>query len=130
MSPSPKQKPSKPISKSTYLSLLQCPKLFWTIFNVPDQIPAQEINQSRFDEGKLVEKYARQLFPQGIPIDHSQSFAQTIAQSQSALSSAPFNTPIFNALITAPGLVCEIDILIPPARNQLMQHQLYKKVTR
>ena len=61
----------------------------------------------------MVEKYARKLFPQGIQIDHSQSFSETIAQSKSALANAPVNNPIYNALITVPSLICEIDILIP-----------------
>ena len=113
MTPSPKQLSNKPLSKSTYLSLIQCPKLFWTLFNAPATIPSQETNQARFNEGKEVEKYARQLFSQGISIDHSHPFPNVIAQSQSALLSAPVNTPIFNALITAPGLICEVDILIP-----------------
>ena len=108
---------SKPLSKSTYLSLIQCPKLFWTIFNdktAPSKIPSQSTGtQARFDEGKLVEKYARQLFPEGVSIDHNGSFSQTIAQSQAALQKAPVNTPIYNALIAAPGLICEIDILLP-----------------
>ena len=103
-----------PVSKSTYLSLLQCPKLFWTLFNAPTTIPSQSTGtQARYDEGKLVEKYARQLFPQGISIDHSISFAKTIAQSKAALQTASFNTPIYNSLITTAGLICEIDILIP-----------------
>ena len=120
MTPSPKQLSNKPLSKSTYLSLLQCPKLFWTIFNAPDQIPAQQTdpsqNLARFNEGKLVEKYSRLLFPQGISINHLTSYYETIAQSNAALQKAIPNTPIFNALITAnnaPGLICEIDILVP-----------------
>jgi hypothetical protein len=107
---------NKPLSKSKYLSLLQCPKLFWTIFNAPSQIPGQDTSaQALFDSGIEVEKYARQLFPKGIHIDHSISFSQTIAQSQSALKTAGKIAPIFNALIIAPseGLICEIDILVP-----------------
>lgn len=110
---------TKPLSKSTYLSLLQCPKLFWTIFNAPEQIPVQESNQERFNEGKLVEKYARLCFPPGIPIDHSQSFAQTIADSNAELITATRGKPIYNALLTSPSdrLICEVDFLLPYGRN-------------
>ena len=42
----------------------------WRDRPAQDNAPAA---QSRFNEGKLVEKYARQLFGDGIQIDHSQS---------------------------------------------------------
>lgn len=108
------RKPNKFISKSSYLSLIKCLRLFWTTFNEPSQIPPLEAGvQHRFDEGKTVEKYAHQLFTKGNTIDHSASFAETIAQSQSALKSATINTPVYNALITAHGLIAEVDILLP-----------------
>lgn len=111
-------KPYKPVSKSKYLSLLQCPKLFWTRLNDPDQIPSQDNSgqDDRFDVGFEVENHARQLFPQGVSIDHEGSFSDTIARSKEALQDAKPNVPIYNALITAPGLIgliCEVDILLP-----------------
>jgi len=124
------KKPTKLVSKSTYLSLLQCPKLFWTIFNEPSSIPAQEsgnqANQSRFDEGKLVEKYARQLFADGIQIDHSQPFPVIIAQSQAALDDSHANLPIYNPLISIGGLICEIDILVPRRIGGMRKYDIYE----
>ena len=57
------------ISKSKYLSGLQCNKLLWYYYNAKDEIPEVDAGtQAIFNQGTLVGKYAQQLFPGGVDI--------------------------------------------------------------
>jgi hypothetical protein len=57
------------LSKSKYLSGLQCHKLLWYYYNAKDQIPAFDAQtQAIFDQGHLVGELAKKLFPNGIEI--------------------------------------------------------------
>ena len=61
--------PNKLISKSKYISGLQCPKLLWVQVNEPERIPETDsVTQYLFDQGHLVGEYAKQLFPGSIDI--------------------------------------------------------------
>ncbi|MCK9996673.1 MAG: hypothetical protein KAH56_10405, partial [Candidatus Krumholzibacteria bacterium] len=54
------------ISKSKYLSGLQCPKLLWTNFNERESIPAPDQAQKHiFDTGHMVGDLAKRLYPGG-----------------------------------------------------------------
>jgi hypothetical protein len=57
------------ISKSRFLSGLQCPKLLWVHYHDKTRIPPPDAaTQAIFDQGKHVGEYAKQLFPTGIEI--------------------------------------------------------------
>ena len=61
--------PSIFLSKSKYLSGLQCPKLLWHQYNAKDLIPAIDAGtQAIFDQGHLVGEYARKIFREGIEV--------------------------------------------------------------
>ncbi len=57
------------ISKSKYLSGLQCHKLLWHYYNAKDLIPEVDAaTQAIFDQGHLVGEYAKKLFPGGVEV--------------------------------------------------------------
>jgi hypothetical protein len=59
--------PRNRLSKSGYLSGLQCPKLLWFQRNRADLFPApDDATCAAFDEGREVGELARRLFPGGI----------------------------------------------------------------
>jgi len=58
------------ISKSSYLSGLQCHKFLWYKFNAKNEIPEYDAGtQAIFDQGHLVGEYAKKMFPDGIEIN-------------------------------------------------------------
>ncbi len=59
------------ISKSKYLSGLQCLKYLWTLVNEPEKIPPyDEVALFRFQQGHEVGELAKSLFPGGIEMEH------------------------------------------------------------
>ncbi|MFO7772795.1 MAG: DUF2779 domain-containing protein [Dehalococcoidia bacterium] len=98
------------LSKSKYLSGLQCPKLLWTLVNQADSLPEVDIvTQHIFDQGHLVGEYAKQLFPGGIDIPHD-DFMENIITTRKLLTE---RKPLFEAGILAGGIYCRVDILDP-----------------
>ena len=99
-------------SKTNFLQYLQCPKLAWTVYNIPNMFTAPDPStEQRMLEGKVVEEYARKLFPSITLIDHSQPLDEVITQSNDALNYS--SSPICNALLSANDLIAETDILVP-----------------
>ncbi|MEM4336505.1 MAG: DUF2779 domain-containing protein [Candidatus Woesearchaeota archaeon] len=100
----------KLLTKSKYMIGLQCPKYLWVIFNVPEKIPNQEKSkQHLFDEGHLIEEYARKLFPSGIEVV-KEPFFENIKQSKLFLNK---KKPLFEAGFIAENLYSRADILKP-----------------
>jgi hypothetical protein len=57
------------LSKSKYLSGLQCPKLLWHHYNAKDEIPKPNAaTQAIFDQGYDVGALAKKLYPDGIEV--------------------------------------------------------------
>jgi len=84
------------ISKSKYLSGLQCHKLLWFQCNAKDQIPAVDAQtQAIFDQGHLVGELAKKLYPGGIEIaGAANDFGKILELSKEALSQ---RKPLFEA---------------------------------
>jgi hypothetical protein len=60
---------SQLLSKSKYLSGLQCPKLLWVQFHEPERIPEIDpVTQYIFDQGHEVGYLSKKLFPEGIDL--------------------------------------------------------------
>lgn len=98
------------LSKSKYLSGLQCRKLLWTQVNEPTVIPTADIvTQHVFDQGHLVGEYARQLFPSGIMVPQD-GFMENIFATRRLLAE---RRPLFEAGILSGTLYCRLDILHP-----------------
>ena len=64
-------KPSpKLLTKSRFVTGLNCPKALWLAFNRPEELPkVDEATQHRFDEGHKVGELAKSLFPEGIEVE-------------------------------------------------------------
>ena len=101
----------KAISKSKYLSGLQCPKLLWRQVHQPGTMPAHsEATQAIFAQGHEVGELAQSLYPGGISIPWKSTPAEKLALTQSAL---PELRPIYEATFSAGGAYAQVDVLVP-----------------
>lgn len=104
------------ISKSKFLSGLQCPKLLWHLAHAPTELPAvDDATQATFDQGAEIGRLARTLFPDGILIDHDGDPEQAIIDTQAALDA---RKPVFEGAFGFQGAYCRVDILVPVAGDQ------------
>jgi len=98
------------LSKSRYLTGLQCPKHLWLKVHDPSKIPeVDEVTQHRFDQGHLVGELAKEVFPDGVDIkslDVKESFLQT----KKLLSE---RKPLFEAAVPNGVAHSRIDVLNP-----------------
>jgi len=102
--------PGKLLSKSRYLSGLQCKRYLWLIFNEPSHIPVPDVaTQQIFDQGHRVGELAQSLFPGGINIP-SDNFTENIRLTRQRLEE---RLPMFEAGIRAGNLFARADILKP-----------------
>jgi len=98
------------LSKSKYLTGLQCPKYLWLQIHEPERIPeADAVTQYIFDQGHLVGEYAKKLFPGGIDIPHD-AFMDNIATTKRLLAE---RKPLFEAGILYVNIYSRLDILNP-----------------
>jgi hypothetical protein len=98
------------LSKSLYLSGLQCHKRLWLEVNAPTRPALSAAQQRMVDQGTEVGKLARQFFPEGLLIDASFSqVEQAIAQTQSALQAGV--TTLFEAAFRHDNIFVRCDIL-------------------
>jgi hypothetical protein len=104
------------ISKSTFLSGLQCSKLVWYRYNAKDQIPApDDAQQAIFDQGHAVGELAKSLYPDGIEIGKDiTDLEETIRLTQEAVK---LRKPLFEAAFTAHGGYFRVDILNPASED-------------
>ena len=102
---------AKAISKSKYLSGLQCDKLLWHHFRAPDLIPPpDESLRAVFDQGHAVGDLAKRLHPGGLEIHLAEGFEQTLTRTRELL---PERVPLFEASFRFEGCYCRTDILVP-----------------
>lgn len=74
------------ISKSKYLTGLQCPKLLWYNYNAKDQLPdVSPATQAIFDQGHEVGELAKKLFPDGIDLERGKNFMGILKETQLVL---------------------------------------------
>ena len=100
------------LSKSRFISGLQCHKqLWWRVHEpeAPELAPGAE-QQALFDQGHLVGAKAREQFPGGVLVDaHHSDFAGRLAQTQAALAAqAP---AIFEAAFFVDDVFVAVDVL-------------------
>jgi hypothetical protein len=108
---------SKYLTKTRYVNGLVCSKWLWLEFNAPDKLPKpSESDQYRFDQGRQIGEYARQLFPGGILLEVGGS-VETDRRSRALLEG---RTPIFEAGFIHPGGACyaRADVLIPVGKDR------------
>lgn len=113
-----KSRPVSPyISKSKFLSGLQCHKLLWHVYNAKHLIPEADAHQQAiFDQGHEVGELAKQLFPGGIEVGKGVTdLDETLALSKQALSQ---RRPIYEAAFVFNGGYACADILHPVDRDE------------
>ena len=98
------------LTKSKYLTGLQCSKYLWITFNDKSKIPpADAATQFIFDQGHEVGNFAKKLYPEGIDVPYN-DFRDSIVRTQALLSE---RKPLFEASISAENLYSRVDILNP-----------------
>ncbi len=105
------------ISKSKYVTGLQCLKLLWTQYNDREAIPPPDAaTQAKFDTGHEVGDLAKDLFPGGIEIawsdDPKGRMEQTAAETTELLKQ---RVPLYEASFLIDGCYCRADLLVPAA---------------
>jgi len=102
--------PSQLLSKSKYISGLQCPKLLWIQINEPESISELDaVTQYLFNQGHQVGEYAKQLFPDGINITQD-DFMGNIRKTKELLAE---RKPLFEVGILSGTIYSRVDILNP-----------------
>lgn len=103
------------LTKSNYLSGIQCAKLLWITKNDKSRIPEPtEIEKAKFEEGYLIEKLAGSLFPEKIDLSQL-NFDEQIEKTKELLDK---RTPLFQASFLVDDLYSRADILFPVEKNQ------------
>jgi hypothetical protein len=100
------------ISKTDYISGLQCPTLFWHRRNALEKIPPRDrAAQAAFEQARAVGDLAKRLFPGGIEIHaaHDDLDALLTESRQAVLS----RHPVFEAGFSYNGAFARADILVP-----------------
>ena len=106
------------LTKSRYVSGLQCSKWIWLSFNDPSKLPkVDEATQHRFDEGHKVGELSKQLFPDGIEVKEQLNHQENDKESRELLKK---RKPLFE-----PGFIhkdgkcyARADILVPVEKDK------------
>jgi predicted RecB family nuclease len=100
------------LSKSRFMSGLQCHKQLWWRVHEPDapELVSDPAQRALFDQGHRVGAGAREHFPGGVLVDaHHSDFAGRVAQTQAALAArAP---AIFEAAFFVDDIFVAVDVL-------------------
>ena len=100
------------LSKSKYITGLQCSKLLWYNYNAKDQIPPySEATLAVFDQGHQVGELAKSLFPGGVEIQGNHTeFEEVLRRSSEALG---LRKPLFEPAFRYGNAYARADILLP-----------------
>ncbi|MFC1499968.1 DUF2779 domain-containing protein [Candidatus Zixiibacteriota bacterium] len=99
------------ISKSRFISGLQCNLRIWYEVNAPGEVPEPgAATQALFDMGHEVGELAQTVFPGGQLVDWGGGLQATILQTLDLLS---LNVPIYEASFMVGNTYCRVDILDP-----------------
>ena len=105
----------KLLSKTKYLTGLQCPRLIWVQINEPEKIPETDpITQHIFDQGHLVGELVKKLFPGGIDVS-TEDFMGNISSTLDLLKNRRL---LFEAGILAGNLYSRVDVLSPAGEEE------------
>lgn len=99
------------LSKTDYVKRYAvCPGYLWLCKHKPEVVPAdeEEVIKARLEQGNEIERYARQLFPEGLLIESKTSQAK----KDTAKAIAEGATTLFQAtVITNDGLLAMADVI-------------------
>jgi len=100
----------KLLTKSKYMTGLDCLRLLWMKVNEPEKIPKPTpADQLKFDQGTLVGELATKLYKNGIDLANM-GFEENISKTQELLKE---RIPIFEAGFVVDNLFSRVDILNP-----------------
>lgn len=103
------------LTKSNYLSGLECAKLLWIIKNDKSRIPEPtEMEKVRFKEGYLIEELAQSLFTEKIDLSKL-DFNKQIEETKKLLDK---RITLFQASFLVDDLYSRADILFPVEEDQ------------
>ena len=103
------------LSKSKYMSGLQCSKYLWLLFHDPSKVSQPDAStQHVFDEGHRIGELAWQLFPNGVPIP-TDDFRGNLTQTKDLLKK---RQPLFEPAVFIEGIYSRLDILNPVGNNE------------
>jgi len=99
------------LTKSKFLSGLQCPRLLWINIHKKELLPEFDISTlNKFREGHDVGELAKELFPDGVDLP-VEDFMQNLQFTKEALD---HKKPLFEAgFVTEDKLFSRADILVP-----------------
>ncbi|MFC1752549.1 DUF2779 domain-containing protein [Thermoproteota archaeon] len=101
---------TKLLTKSKFMTGLQCPKCLWTVFNRPELIPEpDEATQRIFDQGTKVGILAQSLFSGGVDAQ-VEDFMESINKSKELLKE---KKPLFEPGFMVNNCYARADILVP-----------------
>ena len=104
------------ISKSRYISGLQCPKLLWYIFNDRSAFPPVDPGtQAVFDQGHEVGILAQKLFAEGITVEGDIPFDEVTSRSLDLLK---HRKPLFEPGFRSGPVIARADILRPVGSDE------------
>ena len=102
------------ISKSRFLSGLQCSKLLWYQYNKKEDIPPYKGMQvATFEQGHDVGELAKNLYPDGIEVDWGVSSYDYKSGLQSTQELLAKRVPLFEAGFSAGDVHSRADVLVP-----------------
>ena len=105
------------LSKSKYLSGLQCHKLLWHYYNAKDEIPEVDATtQAIFDQGHIVGEYAKRLFPDGVEVGKDVKDFEQVLELSSKVTA--LRKPLFEAAFKSNNAYARADILNPIGKDQ------------
>ena len=96
------------LSKSSYCSAVQCPKMLWLRKNKPEAFDASSMNQAVLDRGNAVGDLAMGLFGDYVEVPFGE-LGEMISRTTELINA---NTPIIaEASFSFNGLFCSVDLL-------------------
>ena len=104
------------LSKSKYLTGLQCPKALWINYNAKTEIPpVPDSLQAIFDQGHDVGDWAKKVFPGGLDIRWDAGFDEVIRQSAEMLAK---RIPLFEPGFRGNNTYARVDVLNPAGTDE------------
>lgn len=102
------------LSKSDYLSGLQCLKFLWILKNDKEKIPEKtDIEKANFEQGYLIEELAKTLFPNIIDLSNF-DFKEQIEKTKEAVKK---RKPLFQGAFLVDDMYARCDFLIPTGKK-------------
>ena len=99
------------LTKSRYLAGLRCPRLLWTRWNRPDDVPPPpDDRRPIIESGRQVERLAQRVFPGAIEVPRLENVHEAVQATAKLLEQ---RVPLLEAAFSVSGRHCRVDVLLP-----------------